>query len=245
MSEKNWMPEEFEFDEFEEIFEEKETLLGNVRHIKEIPICTQETVVLPYEKSSLKVSEAVIKRMISDVEKSEILLGIVEREKGETILPAVGSIGVAADIEEDGDKLSGKSQIVKIQGIVRFTIDEYVETDKPYPVARITFFEDDKIKSKWEKQMHPVYADELRKLMKQFCRLVGKYRHMDDHADTIKNEDIMMYSFFFWFLFAPVPQEIRRTLIEVRSTVQRTFLLNRHLERVIKRIKKTKRSHFN
>lgn len=232
---------EFEFDEF---IEEKETLLGNVSHIKEIPICRQPLIVLPYEWMHLEISDPNIQQMLTDVEKRESLFGIIEKSADEVALPAVGTIGVAADIEEITKTGYANLQLVKIQGIVRFTIDEYVETDEPYPVARITFFEDNENTTNFEKVNLPVLGNRLRKLMKELCRLEGKYRHLDDYADTIKDEDLQSYSFFFWFIFLP-PAQLRKLLIEMDSTVQRLFVLTRHIERVIQRLKGNKPTRFN
>lgn len=242
MSEKNWIPDSFEFPE---ILEERESYVDRCSHIKEVAIFPNDLVILPFEWMPLKVSDPAAKQMLDEAEKDEIYLGVGLQEKGEKALPAVGSIGVGADIAEIDKKSVRGTYLVTLRGVIRFIIDEYVETDRPYPVARITFFEDNRKMNKWEREMYPKFADELRALMTQFNKQFGKYRHLDNLADTIENRQLEAHSFFLWFLFAPVPQEIRQTLLEARSTVQRTYLLNRQIERAMGRLKKTTPASFN
>jgi Lon protease-like protein len=242
MSNKNWLPGDYDFDE---ILEEKESYVDKCSHIKEVAIYPQELVVLPYEWMTLKISDPSAKQLFEDVESDEVYLGIGEQIKGEKALPVVGSIGVGADVEEIDKKSLGNAHLVKIRGVVRFRIDEYVETDKPYAVARITFFEDDKITNPNEKQMLPEMFIQLRELMRQYNRLAGKHKHLENLPDMMKKKYLEEYSFFYWVFAAELTPELRKMLLEMRSTVQRAYCLNRQIERVIKRIKKTKPAGLN
>jgi Lon protease-like protein len=242
MSKKNWIPEEFEFDEF---IEEKESYVDKCSHIKEVGIYPNELVTLPYEWMTLKVSDANYQKLFEDVEADEVYLGIGEQEKGEKALPAVGSIGVGADVEEIDKQSLSDAHLVKIRGVVRFRIDEYIETDKPYPVARITFFEDDAITDMKEKKMRPEMFKQLQELMRQYNRLAGKHKHLENLADMMNQKYLEEYSFFYWIFAADLTQELRKMLLEMHSTVQRTYCLNRQLERALERIKKIKPAKFN
>lgn len=236
MSDKNWLGDaDLSWDK---LLEKQVTYVDRCAHIKEVAIFPNDLMILPFEQTRLSFSDPNAKRLFDDVLKGGIHLGIGLREKGDNALPAVGSIGVGADIVEKDGKRQLTTKGVEIRGVVRFIIDEYIETDKPYPIARITFFEDAQITNELEKRMFSDEADRLRTLMRQFCRRFGQYRHLDNLANTIENRDLQMYSFFFWFLFAPVPQDIRQPLLEMRSTVQRIFVLNGQLERTIARAKK-------
>jgi len=242
MSNKKWLPDDYEFDE---IIEEKESYVDKCSHIKEVAIYPQELVILPYEWMTLKISDAASKQLFEEVKKDEMYLGIGEQLSGEKALPAVGSIGVGADIEEIDKESLGNTHVVKIRGVVRFQINEYIETDKPYPVARITFFEDDKITHPGEKKMLPEMFIQLRELMRQFNRLVGKHKHLENLSDMMNKKYLEEYSFFYWTCVATLPPELRKMLLEMRSTVRRTYCLNRQIERALKRIKKIKPAGLN
>jgi Lon protease-like protein len=64
---------------------------------------------------------------------------MLNREIG---LPHVNSIGCIARILKCHTFASGDSN-VKVHGLARYRIVRYLETDKPYPVAEIKFFEEE------------------------------------------------------------------------------------------------------
>src|SRR5207237_9737185 len=120
-----------EDSECDDTAEARRSYLDAVAHIKELGILPQKEVVMPYEMMTIGVTDAVSKGLIADAKKEEINLGIVEQIEGEKgLMPPVGSIGVGANILEINDFLGAK-QLVKLDGIIRFTIDKYVNTDKP------------------------------------------------------------------------------------------------------------------
>lgn len=233
--------EDFEFPEF---IEENTSYLDKLTHIKEVAIFPQELVVLPYEWMTLKVTDANFQKLLSDAKGNEVYLGIVPQLKGGG-LPPVGSIGVGADVEEINPML-GKTHIVKIRGVVRFTIDEYVETNKPYPMARVTFFEDDEKEKPGEKEFRAMVLNELRELIGEYNRNHGKHAHLGDFNHYIEDKHLEPLSFFFWTMcFSPIPAEIREIVLKIRSTVQRTYVLNRQLPRTLKKLDKIKQSRSN
>ena len=240
MSEEK-MSDDFEFPEF---IEEKISYLDKLKNITEVAIYPQELVVLPYETMTLKVTDANFQQLLSDSKGDDAHLGIAPQLKGGG-LPAIGSIGVGADVEEINPML-GKTHLVKIRGVVRFTIDEYIETDKPYPMARITFFEDDAKPKPGEKEFRSVLFEELRELMGEYNRNHGKYKHLENLADSLKEKHLEAYSFFFWIAcFSSMPAELRETLLRSRSTANRTYVLNRQLERTLAKLDKIKPANLN
>lgn len=240
MSEKDTF-EDFEFPEF---IEEKTSYLDKLKHIKEVGVFPQELVILPNEWMTLKVTDANYQKLLADAMNDEAYLGIVPQLKDGT-LPPVGSIGVGADVE-DINPMLGKTHIVKIRGVVRFTIDEYVETDKPYPMAQVTFFEDDEKEKPGEKELRAQLLNELRELIGEYNRNHGKYPHLGDFNHYIEDKYLETLSFFFWTMcFSPIPAQIREIVLKIRSTVQRTFILNRQLPRTLKKLDKIKQSRSN
>lgn len=243
MGDKNWMPD-FDF-EFPEIIEERESYVEKCRDIKEVAIFPHDLLITPFEFMTLQVSDPKLKQMLDDADKDEVYPGMGFREKDEKALPAVGSIGVGFDIDEIDKKSVRGTYIVKIRGVVRFTLDEYLETDKSYSVARITFFEDERPENKVEREMLPGLQRELKELLGIYNRKLGRWRHMDDASQRLDDKYMEAWSFFFWFIFAPVPMKLRNMLLETRSTVKRLYLLTNHMKRVLPRLDSTTSSKFN
>jgi Lon protease-like protein len=241
---KKGKAEDSEFDETIEEAEEIESYLEQVRHITELALYPQELVILPYETMTLQVSDKRAQRLLEDAKNDVVNLGIVEQAAGEKAMPPIGSIGVGANVEEI-DKSLGKTHLVNIRGYIRFRIDEYIDTDKPYPVARITFFEDDEITDQLEKLMCSDLFVELHELTREFNRLVIKQKHPGNFAEMMKEKHLRAYSFLMWRLFAPLPQALRKMLLEMHLTDQRTYVLNQHLKRTLEKIKNQPPASFN
>lgn len=241
MSEEN-TAEEFEF---EEIIEEGKTRLEYVEHLEVIPIIPQKLVIYPYENMKTPVGDAVLKRLCDEIKKADGLIGMVEADAEDGGLPPVGTIGVGADVISVDRKLLGKENYhVHLQGYIRFTIDEYVETDEPYALARVTFFEDDPPTEK-EKKLLPQFCQEFRHLLRELNKLAGIFKILKITSDEFKDEYAELFSFACWFCFKPIPPEIRKMIIEERSTLTRLYLLNRQIERTIKRVKKSRPARWN
>jgi len=233
-------PEDFEFDE---IIEEDLTLLESVSHITEIPICLQKLVVFPFEEMTLRISDPVVQQMIADIEdeeEAEMMLGIVA-PAADGHLPPVGTIGVAADIEEVITTGYGNLQLVRVQGFIRYRIEEYVETDKLYPVARVSYFEDDP-DTPAEKLLRSKLVAELREIMKQITPQ-DKLRKVVLNA-VITEKSLHIASFYLWHHSTLIP-EVRQRIIELRSTCVRTRVLNEQFKKVIEDKKKTGPANLN
>lgn len=112
----------------------------NISEINELPILLHEKVLLPFMSLDVSIKHSKNLQLIGDIEFGDRYLGMMWRKlrNPETNLPRVGDIGCIGEIvANDGQ---GK---LKIDGFARFRVTEFVETDKPYPVAKITLFEEE------------------------------------------------------------------------------------------------------
>lgn len=112
----------------------------NISEIIEIPLLLHEKVLLPFMKLDVTIKHPKNLELIADIEFGNRYVGMMWRKlrNPETNLPNVGDIGCLGEItENDGN---GK---LKIEGFARFRVTEFVETDKPYPVAKFTLFEEE------------------------------------------------------------------------------------------------------
>lgn len=121
----------------------------NISEIIEIPILLHEKVLLPFMKLDVTIKHPKNLELIADIEFGNRYVGMMWRKlrNPETNLPNIGDIGCLGEIvENDGN---GK---IKIDGFARFRVTEFVETDKPYPVAKFTLFEEEAGKIEMEEE---------------------------------------------------------------------------------------------
>lgn len=172
-----------------------------VRHVTELPIFVWSGVLLPYEKTleSIHVEKPADCRMLADITFTDRLFGVTNRYlvDKETGLPYIGGIGCIARLLESDIFRSGDANI-KMQGISRYRVQGFVETDKPYPVAKITFLND-------------VEEDEeeIERLTRETCvlaqRVITRIMHAlgsSDYEAPLMSPEIDFFSFMAAPLFS-------------------------------------------
>ncbi|CAN5258500.1 LON peptidase substrate-binding domain-containing protein [soil metagenome] len=120
-------------------------ILEKVSGIKHIPIFPLPLVMLPNELLPLHIFEDRYREMLRDVEREEKFFGVLLFEPDGYFAdkPPFGRIGCLAEIRESELLPDGRSNILTL-GVVRFRLLEYVDSEKPYLVGDVEFFEDEK-----------------------------------------------------------------------------------------------------
>jgi Lon protease-like protein len=119
-----------------------------VEHIKHLPICAiSAQVLLPFVRNTeIKIGKAAQLRLLSDaVHADDKMFGasyVAPEKFAANELPPVSSVGCVAQIKSVKLGKSG-GKIAKVVGVARYKILEYVETEKPYPVAKVEYFADE------------------------------------------------------------------------------------------------------
>ncbi len=100
--------------------------------------------MLPNEVLPLHIFEERYRQMLRDINVEGGLFGVVLFEPDDEFAdkPAIGSIGCVAEIREAQTLDDGRSNILTL-GVIRFRVVEYLDTDAPYLIADIEFFEDE------------------------------------------------------------------------------------------------------
>lgn len=213
--------------EFPELIGARRTLLPELSNVEELAIYPQETIVLPFETMTLEITDERAQKLFQTAHDLEKYVGIVYQPKDEDGLPAPGSIGVAALVKEVTKTGFGNLRLFWIRGHIRFRLDEYVETDQPYPVAKITFFEDED--DEWQEKQIPRQLAELQELLRECLKRgragVPPQINVQQLPETITFYDSETYSFFFW-VWVRLKPEVRQFLISLRSTYERLVCLN-------------------
>ncbi len=118
--------------------------LEKVAGIEQIPLFPLPLVLLPNEFLPLYIFEDRYQQMLKDVADAGKMFGVMLFEGDESIIdrPELGSIGCVAEIRESELLPDGRSSIVTL-GIVRFRLMDYIESEDPYLVGDVAFFEDE------------------------------------------------------------------------------------------------------
>lgn len=116
-----------------------------VRHITQLPIFVWSDVLLPYDTTlkSVHIDEPADRDLLADITFGDRFFGVTNKwlTDKKTGLPYINGVGTIATLVESNTFAGGDSNI-KMKGISRYRIARFVETDKPYPVAEIIFFND-------------------------------------------------------------------------------------------------------
>src|SRR5688572_7663885 len=115
-----------------------------VSGISELPVFPLSVVLFPGVPLPLHIFEPRYRQMLSDIRAGNNLFGLsyFDPSTTEKEIPPAGHIGCVAEVTESQSLPDGRSNILTI-GLIRYRIEEYFERDKPYLLARVSFFEDE------------------------------------------------------------------------------------------------------
>jgi len=163
--------------------------------------------------------------------------------KARSQISHAGTLGVAAQIQGMTRTNPGNLLLVDIEGIVRYKTAQYVETDEPYPITTINYFEDNDDK-RHRKMFAPLVA-EFKSLMKRYAReWCENNQRMIRTADSFETRGAHIYSWLFWKLI-PAPPDGREALLNIRSTATRLYAFNQQFKRKLDRLKGKSGIHYN
>jgi len=192
--------------------------LDKVRGVRELPLFPLPLVLFPGVPLPLHVFEERYRRLLADVRVSNNLFGLSYFDPSVVDAlerPPVGHIGCATEIVEVQSLPDGRSNILTV-GVVRYRVTAYVESDEPYLIARVEFFED-------EDGDAAVLKKRTGEVAEMFTRIVRAMRSINDERGELPElplEDPERLS----FLVAAVVEmeaEAKQQLLEMRSTAER------------------------
>ncbi len=100
--------------------------------------------MLPNELLPLHIFEDRYREMLRDVEQGANFFGVLLFEPDNFAdRPPAGRIGCLAEVRESEMLPDGRSNIITL-GLVRFRLLEYIDSEKPYLVGSVEYFEDEK-----------------------------------------------------------------------------------------------------
>ena len=192
--------------------------LDKVRGVRELPLFPLPLVLFPGVPLPLHVFEERYRRLLADVRVSNNLFGLSYFDPNTADAlerPPAGHVGCATEVVEVQPLPDGRSNILTV-GVVRYRVTGYVESDEPYLVARVEFFEDDEGDA-------AVLKKRAGEVAEMFTRIARAMRSINDERGDLPElplEDPERLS----FLVAAVVEmeaDAKQQLLEMRSTAER------------------------
>jgi len=213
--------------------------LDKVSGIRDLPLFPLPVVLFPGMPMPLHIFEPRYRAMLTDIRAGNNLFGLsyFDKDTSQKDVPPAGHVGCVAEVSETQALPDGRSNILAI-GIIRYEVEEYVERDNPYLVARVNYFEDD------ENQEEAV-ANNAREVAGMFMRVANSIRIINDERGSLPDiSDTEPQKLSFLVAAAlEIEAEKKQELLELRSTGERLNRLGDVLARVVKSYEERARLH--
>jgi len=199
--------------------------LEKVKGITQLPLFPLPIVLLPIEILPLHIFEPRYRELLKDVESSNKLFGLhyfEPKEEFET-RPSIGGIGCVAEVREVQEMPDGRSNIITC-GLVRYRLLDYVESDTPYLVGEVEFFEDDSENTAEELKAAERVFELFQRIAKAAFRMSGTRGRFPE----IERTDPEPMSFLVTAAFS-FDNEKKYKLLEMTSTTKRLRRLRKLL----------------
>jgi ATP-dependent Lon protease len=207
--------------------------------IKQLPIFPLPVVLMPSELLPLHIFEEKYRQMLKDVELQKNLFGLSYFDPQETFAerPAPGTVGCVAEINDVQMLPDGRSNILTM-GIIRYRITEYVQTDAPYLVAEVEFFEDEKEEGARLNEL----SDEVFSLFKRVAKAAHKISGQRGEFPDIPQAEPEQLSFLISSAFN-LENDLKYRMLETRSTTERLENMRDILKNAVKQIEDSAEIH--
>ncbi len=214
-------------------------VLKKVAGIKELPLFPLPLVMLPNEILPLHIFEDRYQQMLSDVEATNKMFGVVLFEPVEDFVerPETGTIGCLAEIRDTDFLEDGRANIVTF-GVVRFRVLDYIDEGEPYLVGEVEFFEDDEGNAAEIEG----FADEVFELFQRIAKAAFKMSGGRGKLPEIHRGDPEQLSFLVTAAFN-FENELKYRLLEMTSTSERLGKLREILKKMVGQMEESAEIH--
>ena len=199
--------------------------LDKVKGITQLPLFPLPVVLLPIEILPLHIFEPRYRELLKDINASNKLFGLHYFEPKEEFdtRPPVGTVGCVAEVREVQEMPDGRSNIVT-SGVVRYRLLGYVESDAPYMIGEVEFFEDE-VEDADEKMKA---ADTVFILFQRIAKAAFKMSGTRGRLPEIERADPEPMSFLVTAAFS-LDNEKKYKLLQMTSTTKRLKRLRKLL----------------
>lgn len=206
--------------------------LDKVSGISRLPIFPLPLVLLPGELLPLHIFEERYRQLLRDIELDRNLFGITLFEPQESFIekPAPGTVGCVAEIRESELLADGRSNILTM-GVVRYRLIDYVDSDAPYLVGDVEYFEDDPENIAETDRL----ADDVFRLFERMAKAAHKMSGGRGQLPEIHRTNAEALSFLITAAFN-FDNDKKYRLIETTSTIERLSELKTVLDQAVEQI---------
>ncbi|HSS20741.1 MAG TPA: LON peptidase substrate-binding domain-containing protein [Pyrinomonadaceae bacterium] len=210
-----------------------------VSGVSQLPLFPLAVVLFPGVPLPLHIFEPRYRQMLTDIQASNGLFGLsfFDATISDREAPLVGSVGCVAKVNEAHMFPDGRSNIISV-GVIRYHIEGYVESEHPYLVADVSYFEDEADDT-----------DELRESSQEvadtFSRIARAVRTINDERTNLPNISDTEPEHLSHLVAAAVEVdvEVKQELLELRSTSERLRRLRDILVRAVSGYEERARVH--
>ena len=199
--------------------------LEKVSGIRQLPLFPLPLVLLPIEILPLHIFEPRYREMLADVTRSNNFFGVhlFEPKDEFDTRPPIGSVGCLAEVRDVQEMPDGKSNILT-NGVIRYRLVDYVDTEKPYLLGEVEFFEDAAENPRQQQKI----ADEVFALFERIARAAFKISGNRGQFPEIEKADPEPMSFLVTAAFS-FDNEKKYRFLEMESTTKRLRSLKKML----------------
>jgi Lon protease-like protein len=210
-----------------------------VTGVSELPIFPLALVLFPGVPLPLHIFEPRYRQMLNDVRAGNGLFGVAyyDASTAEQDMPAPGHVGCVAEVTETQTLPDGRSNILTV-GIIRYRLEEYVERNDSYLLARVSYFEDDE-------EDATLLSESARDVAETFTRIARAVRAINDeraHLPDISDTEPQRLSFLVAAAME-VDTDVKQDLLELRSTSERLDRLRNMLGHAVSSYEERARVH--
>ncbi len=210
-----------------------------VTGVSELPIFPLALVLFPGVPLPLHIFEPRYRQMLNDVRAGNSLFGVsyYDASTAAQDRPAPGHVGCVAEVTETQGMPDGRSNILTV-GIIRYRLEEYLQHDDPYLLARVSYFED-------EAEEATRLRENARDVAERFTRIARAVRAINDeraNLPDISDTEPQRLSFLVAAAME-VDTEVKQDLLELRSTSERLDRLREMLGQAVSSYEERARVH--
>ena len=207
--------------------------------ITQLPIFPLSIVLMPSELLPLHIFEEKYRQMLNDVELKKNLFGLsfLDPEVNLTDKPEIGTVGCVAEINEVQKLPDGRSNVLTI-GVIRYRIIDYIETNEPYLIAEVEFYEDFEEDETKLRSLSDIVFKLFNRVAKAAHNISGQRGEFPD----IPQAEPEQLSFLISSAFN-LENDLKYKMLETRSTVERLKNMKKILDKAVKQIEDSAEIH--
>jgi Lon protease-like protein len=210
-----------------------------IRDVHELPVFPLPIVLFPGVPLPLHIFEPRYRQMLTDIHKTDNLFGLsyFDSTTSDKEIPGVGHIGCVAEVTETQSLPDGRSNILTV-GVIRYSVEGYVDRGTPYLVAQVSFFED-------EDEDDELLTDSSHEVAETFSRIARAVRTINDERaglPDISDTEPQRLSFLVAAAME-IEADVKQELLELRQTSERLRRLRDMLSRAVMSYEERARIH--